>query len=127
VHAQYIRQVSRPTKYLDPARSPRQGLTAFDRRVLDLVDRIPVGKVMTYGAIAEWLEQGSPRLVARVMSTKSDVDTPWQRVLRSDGTCAPEVAEEQLRLLQLEEVPFVSSGRSATPRVDLRVAHWNPT
>jgi methylated-DNA-protein-cysteine methyltransferase related protein len=80
---------------------------------------------MTYGSIAEFLEQGSPRLVARVMSTKSDSDTPWQRVLRSDGTCAPEVADEQVRRLRAEHVAFVST-TSATPRIDLQQAHWNP-
>ncbi len=113
---------------LNPATSSRQGLTTFDRLVLDLVDRIPPGRVMTYGSIADWLGQGSPRLVARVMSTKSDSDTPWQRVLRSDGSCAPEVADRQLGLLRAENAPFKAAVNRPGPseRIDLRLAHWSP-
>ncbi len=84
---------------------------------------------MTYGSIAEWLGQGSPRLVARVMSTKSDPDTPWQRVLRSDGSCADQVALRQLALLRAEQVPFRPvAGRPGeqSDRVDLTTAHWTP-
>ncbi len=111
---------------IDAANSTRQGLSSFDRRVLDLVDQIPSGRVMTYGSIAEWLQQGSPRLVARVMSTKSDPDTPWQRVLRADGTCAPVVAAEQERLLRAEGVPFIAGGNASVAHVDLRLAFWQP-
>ncbi len=101
----------------------------FDRLVLDLVDRIPPGRVMTYGSVAECLQQGSPRLVARVMSTKSDPDTPWQRVLRSDGSCAPEVSQRQLDLLRSENTPFrPTAGRPGdrSDRIDLSLAHWSP-
>jgi methylated-DNA-protein-cysteine methyltransferase related protein len=115
----------RPSRYLDPQHSTKQGLSKFDRSVLDVVDRIPPGRVMSYGSIADHLQQGTPRLVARVMSTKSDPDTPWHRVLRSNGTCAPEVATEQLRLLRTEGVVFVSgSDGRPTDRVDLTVAMW---
>lgn len=83
---------------------------------------------MTYGSIADWLGQGSPRLVARVMSTKSDPETPWQRVLRSDGSCASEVAAKQLVLLRAENTPFKpATGRPGlSDRIDLGIAHWSP-
>jgi alkylated DNA nucleotide flippase Atl1 len=129
--------MAKRSRYLDPASSTRQGLSSFDRAVLDLVDRIPRRRVMTYGAIAEYLGQGSPRLVARVMSTRSEPDTPWQRVLRSDGTCAAEVAERQLALLRAEGTPFKSSAKpragtvtavsSRSDRVDLERALWDPS
>ncbi len=119
--------MARTSKYLNPATSTRQGLTSFERRVLDLVDSIPPRSVMAYSDIAEFLGEGTARMVARVMSTKTDPDTPWQRVLKADGTCAAEVAQQQLELLRAEGTPF-TIGRNGYPshRVDLRQARWNP-
>lgn len=102
----------------DPATSPRQGLPLFARLVLDTVDAIPPGKVMAYGDIAEYLEQGGPRLVARMMSLYGH-EVPWWRVLRADGSCAPEVADEQWAKLRAEGTPLRESGR-----VDMTGARW---
>ncbi len=99
----------------------------FDRRVLATVDAIPSGSVMAYGDIAEFLGEGTPRMVARVMSTKSDPDTPWHRVLKSDGRCAPEVALRQLALLRGEETAFTPSRNGGlSDRINLAIARWNP-
>jgi alkylated DNA nucleotide flippase Atl1 len=115
------------TKYIDPATSPRQGLTSFERRVLDVVDSIPPGYVMAYSDIAEFLGEGTARSVARVMSTKTEPDTPWQRVLKADGRCAPEVAVEQLVLLRAENTPFaLARSKIVSDRVDLAKARWLP-
>src|SRR5216117_45353 len=46
----------------------RAQLTDFADRVLDVVDAIPPGRVMSYSDIAEYLGQGGPRQVGRVMS-----------------------------------------------------------
>lgn len=105
-----------------PERSPFQGLPVFARLVLDLVDRIPPGMVMAYGDIAEWLEQGTPRIVARVMSTYG-TEAPWWRVLRADGTFAAEVSERQVPLLDAEGVVWKVRGH----RVDMVAARWIPT
>ena len=94
----------------------------FARLVLDLVDRIPSGQVMAYRDIAEWLEQGTPRLVARVMSTHGGNEVPWWRVLRADGTLAPEVAGRQAPLLDAENVAWKVPGH----RVDMAAARWDP-
>jgi alkylated DNA nucleotide flippase Atl1 len=48
------------------------GAPEYARLVLDLVRRIPPAKVMTYGDIAEFLEQGGPRV-------------PWWRVVNASG------------------------------------------
>ena len=53
----------------------------FDELVLDVVARIPPGKVMSYGDIAEYLGVGGPRQVGAVMS-RSGGEVPWWRVLR---------------------------------------------
>jgi alkylated DNA nucleotide flippase Atl1 len=93
-------------------------LTVFAQRVLDAVDRIPRGKVMSYGDVAEYVEMGSARAVGRVMATYGS-DVPWHRVLHSDGTCATHKADRQLELLRRERVPTIGS------RVDMRHARWD--
>ena len=41
---------------------------AYVERVLSLVERVPPGRVTTYGLIAEAVGQGGPRLVGRTMA-----------------------------------------------------------
>lgn len=43
-------------------------LPEYAERVLDVAERIPPGRVMTYGDVAEWLQEGGPRQVGRVMA-----------------------------------------------------------
>lgn len=87
--------------------------------VLAIVERIPRGHVLAYGDIAELVGEGGPRQVAKVMSTYGGA-VAWHRVIRADGTPAPEVAARQLTLLRAEGVP--TNGR----RVDMRAARWHP-
>lgn len=94
--------------------------TGFVERVLDVVTLIPRGKVMSYGDIAEYLGEGGPRQVARVMSTYGN-EVPWHRVLRSNGTCAEQVAMEQLALLRQEPVVFDST----RTRVRMAQSRWD--
>ena len=57
----------------------------FVERVLDLVERIPLGRAVSYGAIAEHLAAGyGPRYVGRVMAMEGHA-VPWWRVVRADG------------------------------------------
>ena len=53
-------------------------------RVLDVVARIPPGRVLAYGDIAQRLGGLGPRTVGTVMSRYGS-DVPWWRVIRSDG------------------------------------------
>jgi alkylated DNA nucleotide flippase Atl1 len=93
-------------------------MTPFAHGVLDAVDRIPRGKVMSYGDVAEFVAAGSARAVGRVMATYG-AEVAWHRVLRSDGTCATHKADFQLELLRSEGVPVVGS------RVDMSRARWD--
>lgn len=43
-------------------------LPVYAERVLDVADLVPPGRVMTYGDVAEWLGEGGPRQVGRVMA-----------------------------------------------------------
>jgi alkylated DNA nucleotide flippase Atl1 len=52
--------------------------------VLQVVESIPPGRVMSYGAIAECVGQGGPRQVGAVMSSYGG-SVAWWRVVRADG------------------------------------------
>lgn len=93
-------------------------MTEFAQRVLDVVDRIPRGKVMAYGDVAEFLGAGGPRAVGTVMARWGS-EVPWHRVVRADGSCATHKADRQLALLRTEKVPMRGG------RVDMARARWN--
>ena len=87
-----------------------------DEAVFDVVDRIPPGRVSTYGAIGRLVGVG-PRRVARALSSGGGA-VPWHRVVRADGSAAEPVRARQMELLALEGVP-VRRGR-----VDLSAVAW---
>ncbi len=87
-----------------------------DEAVFDVVERIPPGRVSTYGAIGRLIGIG-PRRVARALSSGGG-SVPWYRVVRADGTAAEPVRVEQLALLAAEGVP-VRDGR-----VDVSAVGW---
>ena len=64
----------------------------FTEDVLSLVERIPPGRVMSYGAIADYLAdrsgRGSARLVGTIMSRHGGA-VPWHRVVASNGRLVP--------------------------------------
>lgn len=68
-----------------------------------LVDRIPVGRVSTYGDIAAEAGLSSPRIVGWIMRTDSS-DLPWHRVIPASGRPAPHLATRQLERLRAEGV-----------------------
>jgi len=90
-----------------------------ERRVLDLVDAIPRGRVLTYGDVAELAELSTPRLVGAVLRRRG-FEVPWHRVVLAGGRVAPHLASEQLARLRAEAVP-ISNGK-----VDLSRARWQP-
>jgi alkylated DNA nucleotide flippase Atl1 len=97
-------------------------LNPFAERVLDLVERIPPGKVMAYGDIAEYLGEGGPRQVGKVMSTWGG-GVPWWRVVHADGSgAAPDHVQRCLTHWREEGTPLrAGSGE----RVDMRLARWD--
>ena len=65
------------------AQAREHGLPSeFADDVLDVVDQIPEGMVMTYGDIAELLGRGGARGVGTVMARYGS-DVPWWRVIRA--------------------------------------------
>ena len=93
-------------------------MTPYARSVLDAVDAIPVGKVLAYSDVAEYVGPGTGRTVATVMRHYGG-EVPWFRVVRSDGSCAPEVRDRQVALLRADGVPMNGE------RIDLAKARWD--
>ncbi|WP_344343841.1 MGMT family protein [Kitasatospora putterlickiae] len=97
-------------------------LPPFAELVLDLTERIPPGRVMTYGDVAEYLGQGGPRQVGRVMALYGGA-VPWWRVIRADGRLLP--GHEHRALAHYGEEGTPLRDLADPPRVDLRSARWD--
>lgn len=98
----------------------------YRRRVYAIVNEIPVGRVMTYGQIAEILGEGyTPRTVGFVMHAAETEKVPWQRVINSQGACSTGrltvPVNLQQSILESEGVKFNDKGRC-----DLNVYRWSP-
>jgi alkylated DNA nucleotide flippase Atl1 len=92
--------------------------------VLSLVEAIPPGRAMAYGAIAdvvaEELGRGGPRQVGAVMASYGG-GVPWWRVVNASGRLPPGHEVEALRELVAEGTPLSADGT----RIDLRRASWS--
>jgi len=93
--------------------------TLFDEEVLAVVARIPPRRAASYGDIAEMVGTGGPRQVGRTMSRYGG-GVPWWRVVRADGTAAPDVAVEAQRRWAEEAMPRSADGT----RIDWSRARW---
>jgi methylated-DNA-protein-cysteine methyltransferase related protein len=98
----------------------------YRARVYKLVRQIPGGKVMTYGQIAIILGQGyTPRTVGFVMHGADEANTPWHRVINSQGRCSTGgvvlPADKQQRMLEAEGVKFAGG------KCDLEIFLWRPS
>ena len=86
--------------------------------VLDAVDLVPPGRVVTYGDVGLLVGCG-PRQVGRVMALWGGA-VPWWRVLRADGSPPPGHEREALRHYHAEGTPLRAGGTT----VDLATARW---
>jgi alkylated DNA nucleotide flippase Atl1 len=110
---------------------PRPTLSAVERydpdeyveAVLRLVERIPPGRVMAYGAIAEWLfdefGRGSARRVGTIMA-QYGATVPWHRVVSGGGRLPP--GHETAARARLEAEGVVFRG----PRIRMADYAWWP-
>ena len=90
--------------------------------VLSCVERVPWGRVTTYGSIAEAVGVvaggGGPRQVGSVMSSYGG-PVPWWRVVRADGSLPPSHQDEARQAYLEEATPMRPSGS-----IDLARAFW---
>ena len=100
--------------------------------IYEVVRRIPVGRVATYGQIAALAGRpGHARQVGYALAAlPSGSDVPWQRVINARGEVSPRSFSDgegagwegfQRHLLEEEGVEFSGSGR-----VDLKRFRWEP-
>ncbi len=96
----------------------RAAPTPYARLVLDTVETIPAGKVMTYGDVAELMGRGTGRTVGTVMSQHGH-EVAWHRVVQASGRPAEPHVEQALRLLAADGCPLDGE------RVALARARWD--
>lgn len=92
----------------------------FYFRVYEVVDRIPKGRVTTYGAIARMLGQPQrARMVGQAMHYASFyTEAPCHRVVNSQGRLVPHW-DQQRAILKVEGILFKENGF-----VDLKTHFW---
>lgn len=91
----------------------------YVERVLELVERVPRGRVTTYGALAA-VVGGGPRQVGSVMARHGG-PVPWWRVVRADGTLPPSHDDRARDQYLVEGTPLRVSGG-----LDMARAFWDP-
>ena len=106
-----------------PDPEERGTLPDFASRVLDVADSIPPGRVMSYGDVAEYLGQGGPRQVGRVMALWGG-SAPWWRVVHADGSLVRGHERAALERYRAEGTPLRPSPHGPPSRVDMRLARW---
>jgi alkylated DNA nucleotide flippase Atl1 len=95
----------------------------YVEEVLSLVERIPEGRVMSYGAIADALADASGRNSARQVGTimaRHGGAVQWHRVVTGSGRMPPGHEQEARQRLLSEGVPLRGD------HVDMRRAAWTP-
>ena len=100
-------------------------LPDYEESVLQVVDAIPEGRVMTYGDVAEMVGAKGPRRVGRVMSEYGSATT-WWRVVRAGGHPPAGLEDEALAHWRAEGTPLVG-GAFGSGRVDMHRARWDGT
>jgi alkylated DNA nucleotide flippase Atl1 len=100
---------------------PARVVDDYADQVLQVVEAIPPGRVMSYGDIAEYLASGGPRQVGRVLATYGG-GVAWWRVIHADGTPAPGHDLAALKHYRAEGTPLRSA--DIPVRVDMRAARW---
>ncbi|RZU51878.1 O(6)-alkylguanine repair protein YbaZ [Krasilnikovia cinnamomea] len=95
----------------------------YVEEVLALVERIPEGRVMSYGAVADALAERSGRNSARQVGSimaRYGGAVPWHRVVTGGGRLPPGHEQEARQLLLADGVPLRGE------RVDMARAAWHP-
>ena len=98
----------------------------FTERVIQVIQQIPPGRVVTYGQVAFMAgNHRAARQVVRVLHSSSQKhNLPWHRVINREGKISlkpGEGFEEQQHLLQSEGIVF-----DHQQRINLDHYLWNP-
>ena len=94
---------------------------SFFKRVYQIVERVPCGKVASYGQIARMA--GSPRAAKQVgyAMRRCPSELPWHRIVRANGSIAVGVCESFCRaMLEAEGISFLANGK-----IDIKLYCWD--
>jgi alkylated DNA nucleotide flippase Atl1 len=101
----------------------RPAMSGYVSRVLDVAESIPAGRVMSYGDIAEYLGEGGPRQVGRVMALWGG-GVPWWRVVHADGQLLCGHEREALGHYRREGTPLRAGADGERHRLNMTKARW---
>ena len=98
-------------------------VTDFSKRVIEIILEIPVGKVATYGQIAQLAGNSkATRQISRILhSSSAKYDLPWHRVINSQGRISMrngEGFEMQKAMLESEGIEVNND------RISLKKHQW---
>lgn len=97
----------------------------FGAAVLEVVDGIPDGRVLTYGDVAALLGSRAARAVGTVLA-HSGGSHPWWRVVRSGGHPPRGLEQDARPHYDAEKTPLSGALTECGYRVDYAVARWKP-
>jgi methylated-DNA-protein-cysteine methyltransferase-like protein len=95
---------------LEPSLHPGGSMSELYAQIYFLVKQVPLGKVVTYGQIAD-IVGCNPRVVGYAMhSIQPEDDVPWHRVINSRGKISIQDDDTQRQMLEAEGVQFSAAG-----------------
>lgn len=94
----------------------------FTKAVLSLIQKVPEGKVATYGQIAHLAgNRKGARQVSRILHSMSNkYNLPWHRIVNAKGNIVIKQEESQKVLLKNEDVRV-----NKELHVDLGIYQWD--
>jgi len=97
-------------------------MTAFSRRVLAILRRIPAGRVVTYGDVARMAGRpGAARAVGTIMRLAREPGLPYHRVIAAGGKVGGYGRSPQLKVSLLEAEGLRVRSRRV---VNFKAARW---
>ena len=98
-------------------------ISYFSKQVIEIIKKIPAGRVATYGQIANLAGNNkAARQISRILHSSSDkYDLPWHRVINSQGKISLRSGdgfEMQKAMLENEGVQVIDG------RIDLKKYKW---
>jgi len=101
-------------------------ISHFSKKVIEIIKKIPAGKVATYGQIATLAGNNkAARQISRILHSSSEkYDLPWYRVINSQGKISLRSGdgfEMQKAMLESEGIKVIAD------RIDLVKYKWEDT
>ncbi|MCX6764569.1 MAG: MGMT family protein [Candidatus Nealsonbacteria bacterium] len=100
-----------------PKKFLKKPIISFQKRVYDIVRKIPKGKVLNYKKVAELA--GFPRAwraVGNILNKNRELDIPCHRVVKSDGKIGGYNKGTNKKILLLKKEGFIIKNLSLTKK-----------